>query len=131
MKKPAALLLLAFIGCAPDPEIARLSGLLDQVRLENVELRRLAPSEQPKVIKELEDMRARLAEEVHENRRLREDLEVAKRELSPELQPISVTIKSLKDRVAALEATASRKGHTHGYKDSEGTFFKQTTDPDQ
>lgn len=131
MKKIAALLLVGLAGCEPDPEIQRLHIVVNQLRVENEELKKNLPSEQPKVAKELEEARANWRLVAAELKAARSALEMAKRDLSPELQPMSATLKDLRHRIEVLESTTSRRGHTHAYADGSGTIFSRTTDPDK
>jgi predicted nuclease with TOPRIM domain len=91
----------------------------------------MAPTEQPKVIKELEDVIEKNRELRAEINTLRETLARANSQIPNEFVPLAAMLQDLRVRLTTLEAQASRKGHTHKYKDTDGTIFQQTTDPDK
>lgn len=120
MDKLKYAVLLAFIcGCdsGSSPETERLKNELAQSKQENEDLRRSLPSEQPAVIKDLEEARQAIHQLTRELNVAKLVAEKANSQVPAEVMPMAALIIDLKNRVAELERTASRKGHTHEYKD--------------
>lgn len=124
MKKIALVVILSIAGCQPEEEMNRLRGRIAQLENDNAKLRQNLPSEQPAILKELEETKV-------EMNTLRRELADAKAVLSkgmpPELLPFAKAFMDLKERVNTLERTASRKGHTHEYEDKGETFTTAKT----
>lgn len=116
--------LLAGCDSGSKSEVERLKREAADLKEENEALRRSLPSEKPAVLKELEDAR-----QVIES--LKRELNLANvaaaqakvaaaqaaSQVPPEMMPLATLVHDLKARVAELERTASRKGHTHEYMD--------------
>lgn len=121
-----ATLCLFLAGCdeQPNDEVGRLKTRIYTLEQENLSLRAVAPSEQPRIVKELAEAKEQIM-------KLASELAHAREDLLPEVQPLSASIKNLQARIAVLERTASRKGHAHLFRDTDGKSDLQLTGPDE
>jgi len=126
MKRFWILALLPVLGCDQD-ENKRLQARVEQLQRDNLEIRRNLPSERPVIAKELETAIHRISLLQGEVGALRSSLEKANSQIPAELLPLASMIIDLRKRLAVLEISTSRKGHTHEYRDGEGSLLNRTT----
>lgn len=136
MRTTTLVITLTFLaGCEEGSATRNLRNEVAALRQENDTLRKSQPAEQPAVLKELSDAKQTIGVLQAEVSSMKESLEKANAKVPREILPLAELVLDLKARVANLENTASRKGHTHQYEDScpVGTVNTRTktTDPDK
>ena len=124
----AFLPFLLLVGCEDNHEVTRLRQEVLHLRNENETMKESLPSERPMVLKELEEARAKIVELQRSINILEFNLNSKDSETPKEMASFVKMMRDLSNRLQTLEQTASRKGHTHEYRDAApaGTFMSST-----
>lgn len=130
-----AVLLVAGCDDGGVQERNELRRQIHELHQEKEELKRNLPSERPAVMKELDAARKTIEDLRGELNAVKVTLDQASKQVPAEVVPLAAMLLDLKTRVAELERTRSKIGHTHTYEDKYplNTFNSatKTTDPDR